>query len=101
MDTFWGSSVKLNFYGLILTIMYIMGLFWEVAKFSNTLSVCLIFLMYFGVNSRCWVQAYVARKNNRYRRKWQQLISIESTVVTFGFKYKFVIPSHLSITYIL
>ena len=33
-----------------------------VAKISNIFCVCLIFLVFFGVNSRYWVQAYISRK---------------------------------------
>ena len=33
-----------------------------VAKFQIFFGVCLIFLIFFGVNSRCWFQAYLSRK---------------------------------------
>ena len=49
-DIFWGSvqnwtGFRSHFYGLLKFQIY----FW----------VCLIFQIHFGVNSRCWVQAYV------------------------------------------
>ena len=34
-----------------------------VAKSSNIFLGCLKFLIFFGVNGRCWVRAYVCRKN--------------------------------------
>ena len=40
-----------------------MGIGFGVAKISNIFGVCLIFLVFLGDNSRCWVQAYVAGKN--------------------------------------
>ena len=35
-----------------------MGVFVWIAKNSNTFLGCLKFLIYFGVNSRCWARAY-------------------------------------------
>ena len=42
--------------------MYTMGKCFWFAKISNTFGVCLVFLIFFWVNIRCWVQAYVARQ---------------------------------------
>ena len=40
-----------------------MWVFLGVAKISNNFLGCLKFLIFFGVNGRCWVRAYVCIKN--------------------------------------
>ena len=47
------------FYGLFIRSRYRMvDIFW-VAKMSNIFLGCLKFLIFFGVNGRCWARAYV------------------------------------------
>ena len=63
----WGVFLCILVSFLNIRLRYIMGIyffFWGggVAKSSNNFWVCQIFLIIFGgINSRCWVQAYVAR----------------------------------------
>ena len=40
-----------------------LGIFFWVAKISNIFLGCLKFLIFFWVKGRCWVRAYVCRKN--------------------------------------
>ena len=42
-----------------------MGVFFWVAKISNIFFGCLKFLIFFGVNGRCWAPAYVYTKKMR------------------------------------
>ena len=71
---FWGVITKLGYFGW--SFLYILGLFlkikvqnwifWGVLNFKSFYGVCLIFLIFFrgnSINSRCWVQAYISRKN--------------------------------------
>ena len=61
---FWGVNTKLDYFWC--SFLYILGLlhkvkvqngniFWGLLKFQIFLWVCLIFLIFLGVNSRCWV----------------------------------------------
>ena len=67
VDIFLGSSqnwtsFRSHFYafkGPFIRSWYRMGIFLWVAKISNIFLGWLIFLIFFGVNSRWWVQAYV------------------------------------------
>ena len=40
-----------------------MGNVFGVAKISDIFGGCLKFLIFFGMNGRCWARAYVCRKN--------------------------------------
>ena len=57
----WGSF--LCNLGSFLRPRYRIGIFFWVAKISNIFLGCLKFLIFFGVNGRCWVRAYVCGKN--------------------------------------
>ena len=66
MDIFWGSSQNWASLGVIsmhfrffLRSMYRIGIFFWAAKTSNIFLGCLKFLIFLGVNGRCWVRAYV------------------------------------------
>ena len=71
VDIFVAVITKLDYFGG--PFLYILGLFLVqgtefeyflvVAKFQLFFGVCLIFLIFLVVNSRCWVQGYVSRKN--------------------------------------
>ena len=70
MDIFLGSSqnwaslrvISMQF-RVFLRARYRIGISFWVAKISNIFWGCLNFLIFFGVNGRCWVRAYVCRKN--------------------------------------
>ena len=65
---FWGFSEKLIFLGVLRNFgyffgNYIIGLFGRSFLYIVGLFLiwgCLIFLIFYCVNCRCWVQAYVA-----------------------------------------
>ena len=48
---------------VFLRSRYRIGIFFGVAKISNIFLGCLKFLIFFEVNGRCWVRAYVYGKN--------------------------------------
>ena len=64
--SFWGRGgggviTKLEYF--LYSFMYSFFVGGGGAKISTMLWVCPIFLILFLVNSACWVQTYVARKN--------------------------------------
>ena len=72
MDIFWGSSqnwaslrvISMQFNGLFLRSRYRIGIFFWVAKnFKYLFRVLEIPDIFWGVNGRCWVRAYVCGKN--------------------------------------
>ena len=70
VDIFWGSSqncaslrvISMQF-RIFFRSRYRIGIFFWVAKISNIFLGYLIFQIFFGVNGRCWVRAYVCGKN--------------------------------------
>ena len=57
-------------------------------RFKVLLGICLPFLIFFWVYSRCWSQAYVLRKNKSNllgRAAGKQHLSIQSLVIPFQF----------------
>ena len=52
----------MQFRVFFLRSRYRIGIFYGVAKISNIFLGCLKFLIFFGVNGRCWVRAYVCGK---------------------------------------
>ena len=64
VDICFGSSQNLASLRVIfLRSMYRIGIFFGAAKISNTFLGCLKFLIFLGVDGRCWVRAYVCGKN--------------------------------------
>ena len=55
---------------VFLRSRYRIGIFFGVAKISNMFLGCLKFLIFFGVNGRCWVRAYVYGKNEYPPPPW-------------------------------
>ena len=54
------------------------GKFWGVAKISNIIFWCLIFLIFVGVKSKCWAEAYVWRKIESKQKVWSLLRAQEA-----------------------
>ena len=53
----------MQFRVFFLRSRYRIGIFFGVAKISNIFLGCLKFLIFLGVNGRCWVRAYICGKN--------------------------------------
>ena len=53
----------MQFRVFFLRSRYRIGIFFGGAKISNIFLGCLKFLIFFGVNGRCWVRAYICGKN--------------------------------------
>ena len=53
----------MQFRGVFFRSRYKIWIFFGVAKISNIFLGCLKFLIFFGVNGRCWVRDYVCGKN--------------------------------------
>ena len=70
VDIFFGSSqnwaslrvISMQFRVFFKVKVQNWDIFW-VAKISNIFLGCLKFLIFLGVNGRCWVRAYVSGKN--------------------------------------
>ena len=52
----------MQFRVFFLRSRYRIGIFFGVAKISNIFLGCLKFLIFLGVNGRCWVRAYICEK---------------------------------------
>ena len=67
-ECFWGYGVNCGYFGgslhywTFLKARFRMGIFLGVTQLQIFILECLIVLIFYGVNSGCWAQAYVCRK---------------------------------------